>query len=90
MKPEDLQIRTKNFALRVVKLAEFLEKKNLGKFIGRQIFRSSTSVAANYRSACRSRSVKDFISKLGIVIEEIDETTFWLEILKEAGYVKSS
>ncbi len=90
MKPQDLQQRTKIFALRIIKLAEFLESNSLGRFIGRQIFRSGTSVAANYRAACRSRSVKDFVAKLGIVIEEIDETLFWLEILKDSGYVKEA
>ena len=90
MKPQDLQERTKKFALRVIKLAEFLEKHPIGKFIGRQMFRSGTSVAANYRAACRARSVKDFIAKLGIVIEEADETTFWLELLSESGIVKST
>jgi four helix bundle protein len=90
MKPKDLQDRTKTFALRVIKLVEFLEKHSVGKFIGRQIFRSGTSVAANYRAACRARSAKDFIAKLGIVIEEADETTFWLELLVESGIVKNS
>lgn len=90
MKPKDLQDRTKKFALRIIKLAEFLEKHPVGKFIGRQIFRSGTSVAANYRAACRARSVKDFISKLGIVIEEADETAFWLELLNESRIIKSS
>jgi four helix bundle protein len=90
MKPKDLQDRTKSFALRIIKLAQFLEKHPVGKFIGRQIFRSGTSVAANYRAACRARSAKDFISKLGIVIEEADETAFWLEILIDSGIVKGS
>ena len=88
MNPKDLQDRTKNFALRIIKLAEFLEKHPVGKFIGRQIFRSGTSVAANYRAACRARSAKDFISKLGIVIEEADETAFWLEILSASGIIR--
>ena len=90
MKPKDLQDRTKKFALRIFKLAEFLEKHSIGKFIGRQIFRCGTSVAANYRAACRAKSAKDFISKLGIVIEESDETAFWLELLSESGIVKNA
>jgi len=89
MKPADLQIRTKTFALRVIKVAEFLQRHPIGKFIANQIFRSSTSVAANYRAACRARSAKDFIAKLGIVIEEVDETAFWLELSGESGFLKS-
>ena len=89
MKPADLQKRTKDFALRIMKLSEFLEKYPLGKLVGRQIFRCGTSVAANYRSACRARSAKDFIFKLGIVVEEVDETTFWLEIVNESKVIKN-
>ncbi len=76
MNPRDLQLRSKNFALRIIKLAEFLEKYPISRLIGRQIFRSGTSVAANYRAACRAKSAKDFIARLGIVIEESDETMF--------------
>ena len=90
MNPIDLQNRTKLFAFRIIKLAEFLEKLSIGKYIGRQIFRSGTSVAANYRAACRARSVKDFISKLGIVIEEADETVFWLELLGESKMLREN
>jgi four helix bundle protein len=88
MTPKDLQERTKSFALRIMKFAEFLEKHAVGRYVGRQMFRSGTSVAANYRAACRAKSARDFISKLGIVVEEADETVFWLELSKEAGYVK--
>ncbi|MEK7161134.1 MAG: four helix bundle protein [Patescibacteria group bacterium] len=88
MNPNDLQNRTKEFALRVMKLSSFLEKDSLGRLIGRQIFRSGTSVAANYRAACKSKSVKDFISKLGIVVEEADETSFWLELLKDSETIQ--
>lgn len=90
MNPKDLQDRTKKFALRIIKLAEHLEKHLIGKFIGRQIFRSGTSVAANYRAACRAKSAKDFISKLGIVIEEADETSFWIELLNESGMIQKT
>ncbi len=89
MKPQDLQNRTKEFALRIMKLAAFLEKDSLGKLIGRQMFRSGTSVAANYRAACRAKSAKDFIAKLGIVIEEADETGFWLELLRESTIIQN-
>ena len=89
MTPKDLQDRTKKFALRIIKLAEILEKHPVGKFIGRQMFRSGTSVAANYRAACRAKSARDFISKLGIVIEEADETAFWLEMLMDSGILEN-
>lgn len=68
-------------ALDVIKLVEKLSKGQTTDIIGRQLIRSATSVAANYRSACRSRSRSDFINKLGIVEEEADETLFWLEML---------
>lgn len=89
MQPKDLQKRTKDFAVRVMKLSEQLEKLSLGKLIGRQLFRSGTSVAANYRAACKAKSAKDFISKLGIVVEEADETAFWLELLTESGMMEA-
>ena len=82
----DLQKRTKQFAIRIIKLVRFLQKDPVGKIIGNnQLLRSGTSVAANYRAACRCKSAKDFISKIGTVIEEADETQFWLEILVESG-----
>ena len=75
--------RTKEFAKEIIKLCRKLPKDREGNLIGNQIFRSGTSVAANYRSACRARSKAEFISKLAIVEEEADETLFWLEIIKE-------
>ncbi|MCX6797470.1 MAG: four helix bundle protein [Candidatus Doudnabacteria bacterium] len=90
MNPKNLQDQTKKFALRIIKLAEHLKKHLIGKFIGRQIFRSGTSIAANYRAACRAKSAKDFISKLGIVIEEADETSFWIELLNESGMIQKT
>ena len=86
---KDLQERAKFFAIRIIKLAQFLEKNSITKMVGRQIFRSGTSVAANYRATCRAKSVKDFVAKLGIVIEEADETLFWLELLVESGLIES-
>ena len=86
--PEDLRRRTKEFALRVIKLFRALPKTEEARVLGRQILRSGTSVAANYRSACRARSRADFISKIGIAVEEADETAFWLELLVEANIVK--
>jgi four helix bundle protein len=86
--PEDLRQRTKEFALRVIKLFRALPKTEEARVLGRQILRSGTGAAANYRSACRARSRADFISKIGIAVEEADETSFWLELLVDAGIVK--
>jgi len=85
MKQEELKQRTKAFALRVILLAEALPTTITGKTIANQIIRSGTSVAANYRAACRSRSNAEFTAKLGTVIEEADETAFWMEMITEAG-----
>jgi len=76
--------RTKQFALRAIKLYQALPKSGEAKVIGNQFLRSATSVAANYRAACRARSGKEFYSKLSIVVEEADETLFWLELLSES------
>lgn len=89
MDPKELQRRTKDFAIRVIKLVRYLQKDPIGKIIAnRQLLPSGTAVAANYRAVCRAKSARDFISKLGIVVEEADETQFWLELLVEAGIVK--
>ncbi len=71
-----LKERTKKFALRVIKLVEALPKKPTGNVIGRQILRSATSIGANYHAACRARSRADFSSKIGIALEEADETLY--------------
>jgi len=84
MQKEELKDRTKKFALRIMKVVEALPKTISGRAIGNQIIRSGTSVAANYRAVCRSRSTAEFISKLGVVIEEADETSFWLELIMES------
>lgn len=89
MSPKDLQQRTKIFALRIIKLSKFLEKDSTSRTLSKQLLRSGTSVAANYRAACRCKSAKDFIAKLGIVIEEADETQFWLEILIESKLIEA-
>src|SRR5881392_3930356 len=88
MKPEDLKERTKQFALRVLKLVTALPKTLAGKTIGGQLIRSGTSVGANYRAACRARSKLEFIAKIGIVEEEADESAFWMELIIEAGLLK--
>ena len=81
----DLKVRTKTFALNIIKLVKMLPDDRTGRVLGNQIIRSGTSVAANYRPACKARSKADFISKITIVEEEADETTLWLELLMESG-----
>ena len=83
MNKDDLKDRTKKFAHRCVKLAMSLPENALGKVIQYQLVKSSTSVAANYRAVCVSQSKKTFIAKIGIVVEEIDETQFWIEFIME-------
>ena len=77
----ELQNRTKQFALRVMKLTAALPETVQGRAIANQLMRSGTSVGANYRAACRARSRKEFIAKMGVVIEEADESAFWLELV---------
>jgi four helix bundle protein len=88
MTKEELKERTKKFALMIIKLVEELPDTLAGLTIGKQIIRAGTSVAANYRTACRARSNADFISKITIVEEECDETLFWLELIAEANLLK--
>ena len=78
MNHEKLKQRTKEFALRVIRLVEELPTTIVGKTIANQIIRSGTSVAANYRAACRARSKEEFVAKLGTVIEEADETLLFI------------
>jgi len=81
---EALKLRTKNFAQRVIKLFRALPRTQEARILGTQLLRSSTSIGANYRAACRGRSRAEFVAKLGIVLEEADETVFWLELIQEA------
>jgi four helix bundle protein len=81
----DLKARTKQFALRVMKLVDALPRTIQGRAIASQIIRSATSVAANYRAACRARSRAEFIAKIGVVEEEADETSFWLELIVDSA-----
>ena len=83
MNRDEMKKRTKEFAKRIIKLCRKLPDNREGRLIGNQIFRSGTSVGANYRAACRARSKAEFISKLAIVEEEADETLFWLELIEE-------
>lgn len=90
---QDLKKRTKNFAIRIIKLVKYLNEHGhvAARIIGNsQLIRSGTAVAANYRAACRCKSRKDFISKIGTVVEESDETQLWLELLIESGLVERS
>ena len=81
MTPDELRERTKRFANRIIRLYVALPKTSEAQVIGKQLLRSGTSVGANYRAACRGRSKNEFVSKLGIVVEEADETIYWLELL---------
>lgn len=84
-KSEELKLRTKRFAIGVVSLFRTLPRTEEARITGRQALRSGTSVAANYRAACRARSKAEFVAKIGVVVEEIDETVFWLELLGDTG-----
>lgn len=90
MNPQELQKRVKQFALRIIKLAELLPNNRVGWTFCDQIVRSATSSASNYRAACRAKSDKDFISKLETTIEETDETLFWLEMIEETNIIDHS
>ena len=87
-KPEELRNRTKRLALRIIRLFQHLPHSGEAQVIGKQLLRAGTSVGANYRAAGRARSKAEFVSKMGIVVEEADETIFWLECLIESGIVK--
>lgn len=82
---KELETRTKNFVLRIIKLVENLPTAVVGKNIANQLVRSGMSVGANYRASCRGRSKAEFIAKLGVVLEETDECVYWLEIIMESG-----
>jgi four helix bundle protein len=84
-----LKQRTKTFAVRIVKLFRSLPHTPDAQTLGKQVLRSGTSVAANYRAVCRARSKAEFIAKMGIVQEEADETVFWLELLTETDVLST-
>lgn len=86
MNKEEFRARTKRFAVDVISFARTLPREVANDVICKQLVRSATSVAANYRSVCRATSRQDAISKFGIVEEEADEACFWLELLEETGY----
>ena len=85
---DDLRRRTKSFALGVIEIVRGLPHAGPGGVLGRQLLRAATSIGANYRAVCLPRSDADFVAKLGIVIEECDESAYWLELLVEAGCVQ--
>lgn len=90
MTPEEMKQRTKQFALRIIRLVESLPQTKSADVIGKQLLRSGTSVGANYRASCRAKSPADFISKLAIVEEEADKSIYWMELLIEANIVKEN
>ena len=83
MDKRELQSRTKRFALRVLKLVDALPRSTAGRAISNQLVRSATSVGANYRAACRARSRAEFAAKLGTVLEEADESLYWLKLIRD-------
>jgi four helix bundle protein len=90
MNSEILQQRTKKFALNAIKFFQMLPKSDEARIPGKQFLRSATSVAANYRAARRSRSKQEFYAKICIVVEEIDESQFWLELIHDSGIIDMS
>ncbi len=84
---DELRRRTKQFALRVIKLSRSLPSSPDAWVIGKQLLRFGTSIGANYRAACRARSHAEFVAKLCIVVEEADETAYWLELIEESDLV---
>ncbi|WP_281226023.1 four helix bundle protein [Flavobacterium aquiphilum] len=87
MTTNELKIRTKQFSLEIINLIEKMPNSIACRAISNQIVRSGTSVGANYRAVCRARSDKEFVSKMNIVLEEADETVFWLEIINEKRWL---
>ena len=83
MDKDELQCRTKEFPLRTMKLVDALPRSRSANAVANQLVRSGTSVASNYRAACRARSTAEFIAKIGVVEEEADESAFWLELVIE-------
>jgi four helix bundle protein len=86
-KATELKRRTKSFAIRIVNLFRSLPRSPDAQTLGKQLLRSGTSVGANYRAVCRARSQAEFIARIGIVVEEADESVYWLELLGETGVI---
>ena len=89
-KPEELRERTKSFAVRVFKMYGALPRTEQAHVAGKQLLRCASSVAANYRAACRARTKAEFVSKLGIVVEEADESVFWIELMVETDILPAA
>jgi four helix bundle protein len=89
MDADDLKLRTKQFALRILKLVAALPDTVEGRTVGGQLARAGTSVGSNYRATCRARSRAEFIAKIGVVLEEADESAFWLELVIEGELLKA-
>jgi len=89
-KHQELRRRTKDFALRIMRMCRTIPSTRETNIINNQILRSATGVAANYRAVGLARSKAEFISKLGIVLEEADETVFWLELLSDSGIIPAA
>jgi four helix bundle protein len=90
MTQEKMKTRTRQFALRVIRLVRSLPPNLSAEVLGKQLLRSGTSVGANYRAACRAKSTADFVHKLSIVEEETDEAVYWMELLIESNTVKEN
>jgi four helix bundle protein len=88
--PPALTQRTKDFALRIIRMYSALPKSSVAQVLGNQILRSGTSIGANYREANRARSKAEFIAKMGDSLKELDETCYWLELLSESGTVAAA
>lgn len=88
MNPIELRARTRDFALRVIKLVQALPNTPVANVLGKQVLRSATSVGANYRAACRAQTKPVFITKMSIVVEKSDETIYWLELIRDAELIK--
>ncbi|MSQ96079.1 MAG: four helix bundle protein [Gemmataceae bacterium] len=84
---EELKVRTKNFALRIIRLYSAIPATPIAQVLGKQILRSGTSVGAHYREGCRARSTAEFISRLEGGLQELEETSYWLELLLEGGVI---
>ena len=90
MSKAELLAHTKSFSLRILKLVDQLPRTTSGRAIGNQLVRSGTSIGANYRAACRSRSRAEFAAKLGVVAEEADETVYWLELVCDGNLIPAN
>ncbi|KLT68647.1 four helix bundle protein [Flavobacterium sp. ABG] len=90
MTTDEMKVRTKKFSLMIIDLAERMPNTNVVRSITSQIVRSGTSVGANYRAVCRARSDREFVAKMNIVLEEADETLFWIELITEKKWIEKS